>query len=113
MFQRKPEVLGRRLGKSTGWILKAKLRRAHVAMIAGAEYRAVDDAGLHYVVDGAPHVLDVDHVILCAGQEPERGLYDDLVALGAPARLIGGADVAAELDALRAIDQATHLAVAI
>ncbi|OYY08073.1 MAG: hypothetical protein B7Y70_13125 [Rhizobiales bacterium 35-68-8] len=113
MLQRKPEALGRRLGKSTGWILKAKLRRAHVAMIAGAEYRAVDDAGLHYVVDGAPHVLDVDHVILCAGQEPERGLYDDLVALGAPARLIGGADVAAELDALRAIGQATHLAVAI
>ena len=113
MFQRKPEALGRRLGKSTGWILKTKLRRAQVAMIAGAEYCAVDDGGLHYVVDGTPHVLHVDHVILCAGQEPERGLYDDLVALGAPARLIGGADVAAELDALRAIDQATHLAVAI
>ncbi|WP_374250600.1 FAD-dependent oxidoreductase [Xanthobacter sp.] len=113
MFQRKPEALGRRLGKSTGWILKTKLRRAHVAMIAGAEYRAVDDAGLHYVTDGVPHVLDVDQVILCAGQESERTLYDRLASLGAPVRLIGGADVAAELDALRAIDQATHLAVAI
>jgi len=113
MFQRKTEALGRRLGKSTGWILKAKLQRAHVAMIAGAEYRAVGNSGLHYAIDGAPRVLDVDHVILCTGQESERGLYDDLVALGAPARLIGGADVAAELDALRAIDQATRLAVAI
>lgn len=113
MLQRKPETLGRRLGKSTGWILKTKLRRAHVTMISGAHYRAVDDAGLHYTVDGTPQVLDVDHVILCAGQDSERGLYDDLVDLGLPVRLIGGADVAAELDALRAIDQATQLALAL
>ncbi|MFG1365990.1 oxidoreductase [Xanthobacter versatilis] len=113
MLQRKPEALGRRLGKSTGWILKAKLRRARVAMISGAQYGAVDDEGLHYLADGAPHLLDVDHVILCAGQEPERALHDALVELGAPARLIGGADVAAELDALRAIDQATRLAAVI
>ena len=110
MFQRKPEALGRKLGKSTGWILKSRLRRAGVTMIGGADYGAVDDDGLHYAVDGKAQCLDVDTVVLCAGQEPERSLYDQLVALGAPVKVIGGADVAAELDALRAIDQATRLA---
>ena len=113
MLQRKTEPLGRGLGKTTGWILKTRLRRAGVTMISGAQYQAVDDAGLHYAVGGEPRVLDVDHVILCAGQEPERGLHADLGALGVAAHLIGGADVAAELDALRAIDQATRLAAVI
>ena len=110
MFQRKPETLGKNLGKSTGWILKSKLRRAEVTMTAGATYDAVDDAGLHITVDGKPRVVDVDTVVLCAGQLPNRQLHDELSRHGVNARLIGGADVAAELDALRAIDQATRLA---
>jgi 2,4-dienoyl-CoA reductase (NADPH2) len=112
MVQRKDEPLGRRLGKSTGWILKAKLKKAQVQMIQGATYTAVDDAGLHYLVNGQPKLLAVDTVVLCAGQESERGLFDELKARNAPVTVIGGADVAAELDALRAIEQATRLAVA-
>ncbi|AGW89574.1 FAD-dependent oxidoreductase [Cupriavidus sp. DF5525] len=113
MFQRKAEPLGKRLGKSTGWILKAKLRKANIAMTAGATYDAINDEGLHYTVDGRAHVLPVDHVVLCAGQSSNRDLYDQLMARGAAPRLIGGADVASELDALRAIDQATRLAVTV
>lgn len=113
MFQRKPESLGKNLGKSTGWILKAKMRKANVAMTAGASYQAVDDQGLHYSVNGEARVLDVDTVILCAGQLSNRTLFDALAERGVKAHVIGGADVAAELDALRAIDQATRLAVSL
>ncbi|SDB91365.1 NADPH-dependent 2,4-dienoyl-CoA reductase [Paraburkholderia lycopersici] len=111
MFQRKAEPLGKGLGKSTGWILKASLRKAGVTMTSGATYKAIDDEGLHYRVDGKPHVLAVDHVVLCAGQLSNRTLYDELIARGARPLLTGGADVAAELDALRAIDHATRLAM--
>ena len=111
MFQRKAEPLGKGLGKSTGWILKARLRKANVMMTSGVTYDAIDDEGLHYRVDGKPHVLAVDHVVLCAGQHSNRTLYDELVARGVKPKVIGGADVAAELDALRAIDQATRLAM--
>jgi 2,4-dienoyl-CoA reductase (NADPH2) len=111
MLQRKPESLGRNLGKSTGWILKAKLRKAGVEMTAGASYDRIDDLGLHYTVDGEQRVLDVDTIVLCAGQLSNRDLFTDLERRGIRARLIGGADVAGELDALRAIDQATRLAV--
>ena len=110
MFQRKAEKLGANLGKTTGWIRKGRLRDAGVEMVAGATYAAIDDAGLHYVVDGEPKVLPVDHVVVCAGQESDRDLYDSLVARGARPQLVGGADVAAELDAARAIEQATRLA---
>ena len=110
MFQRKTEPLGKGLGKSTGWILKAKLRKAGAMMIPGATYDAIDDEGLHYSVDGKPHLLAVDHVVLCAGQHSNRTLYDELLARGAKPKVIGGADFAAELDALRAIDQAARLA---
>jgi 2,4-dienoyl-CoA reductase (NADPH2) len=113
MFQRKVEPLGKGLGKSTGWILKAKLRKANVVMTSGATYDAIDDDGLHYTVDGTSHVVQVDHVVLCAGQISNRKLYDDLKAHGLNPKLIGGADVASELDALRAIDQATRLAVSL
>jgi 2,4-dienoyl-CoA reductase (NADPH2) len=113
MFQRKNEPLGRRLGKSTGWILKSRLKKANVQMVQGASYESVDDHGLHYTVNGEHKVLDVDTVVLCAGQESERSLFEQLKAGGAKVQIIGGADVAAELDALRAIDQATRLAVAI
>ncbi|NYT63718.1 FAD-dependent oxidoreductase [Alcaligenaceae bacterium] len=110
MFQRKAESPGRNLGKSTGWILKAKLRKAGVVMTPAARYEAIDDQGLHYTVDGQAHVLDVDHIILCAGQQSNRELHEELQARGVKTHLIGGADVAAELDAVRAIDQATALA---
>ena len=113
MFQRKDESLGKRLGKSTGWILKSRLKKAGVQMVQGATYERVDDEGLHYTVNGQPGVLAVDTVVLCAGQESERSLFEQLQANGAKVRVIGGADVAAELDALRAIDQATRLAVSI
>jgi 2,4-dienoyl-CoA reductase (NADPH2) len=111
MFQRKQEPLGKRLGKSTGWILKSRLRRANVVMTPGVTYSRVDDEGFHYVLDGQLHVLPVDNVILCAGQESERGLYEQLKNAGLNVRVIGGADVASELDALRAIEQATRLAI--
>ncbi|MFC2996831.1 FAD-dependent oxidoreductase [Acinetobacter sichuanensis] len=111
MLQRKAESLGRHLGKSTGWILKSRLRQAGVNMIGGVSYDKIDDAGLHYTLNGQQHVLDVDHVILCAGQNSNRTLYDQLKLRNLDVHIIGGADVAAELDALRAINQATRLAV--
>lgn len=111
LFQRKPESPGAGLGKSTGWILKAKLRQAKVAMTPGAAYERIDDQGLHYRVGGEQRVMDADHVILCAGQEPERGLHDELLARGLRVHLVGGAFDATELDAVRAIEQATRLAL--
>jgi 2,4-dienoyl-CoA reductase (NADPH2) len=110
MFQRGAEVPGRRLGRSTGWILKARLRRAGVAMTSGVRYDRVDDLGLHYTVDGTGRLCEVDHVVLCAGQTENRQLHDALRARSVQAHLIGGADDCADLDALRAIDQATRLA---
>lgn len=111
MFQRKPGRMGRGLGKSTGWILRARLRKAGVAEVTGVRYDAIDDDGLHYTVDGTAHVHPCDTIVICAGQESDRSLHTALADRGIHARLIGGADVAAELDAVRAIDQATRLAV--
>jgi len=111
LLQRKPEKPGATLGKSTGWILKTRLREAGLRMVSGAAYSAIDDRGLHYTVDGTAKVLDVDHVVICAGQESNLELHDELRTRGVEARRIGGADVAAELDAARAIEQATRLAV--
>ena len=84
-----------------------------VTMLPGCEYIKIDDAGLHVNVEGEPQVLDVDHVVICAGQEPLRELQEPLQALGKSVHLIGGADVAAELDAKRAINQGTRLAAEI
>jgi 2,4-dienoyl-CoA reductase (NADPH2) len=113
MLQRKDERLGGSLGKSTGWILRAKLRRARVEMLQGAIYHRIDDAGLHVTVGGERRVLAADTVVICAGQEPERTLHDALVARGRTPHLIGGAREAVELDALRAIEEATRLALAV
>ena len=77
------------------------------------QYERIDDAGLHVRINDEARVLDVDHVIICAGQEPQRELHADLVAAGLSVHLIGGADVAAELDARRAINQGVRLAAAI
>lgn len=82
-------------------------------MVPGVQYDLIDDAGLHVTVDGVRQVLEVDTVVLCTGQDPRRDLYDALVAAGRSAHLIGGADVAAELDAKRAIKQGTEVAAAL
>jgi 2,4-dienoyl-CoA reductase (NADPH2) len=113
LLQRKTTPIGIGLGKTSGWAHRAVLKQSGVVQVSGATYDRVDDAGLHYSVDGVPQVLAVDHVVLCAGQESVRTLYDDLVAAGTRAHLIGGADVAAELDAKRAIEQGTRVAAAI
>ncbi|MDR5804860.1 NADPH-dependent 2,4-dienoyl-CoA reductase [Caballeronia sp. LZ001] len=113
MFQRSDEPFGKHLGKSTGWIAKAKLRRANITMTAGVTYDAIDDGGLHYSISGQPHTLQVDHVVICAGHESNRDLYGQLLVRGMRPRLIGGADIADELDASRAIEQATRLALSL
>ncbi|MFD8568986.1 FAD-dependent oxidoreductase [Streptomyces sp. NPDC059639] len=113
LVQRKTSKVGAGLGKTTGWIHRTELRHRGVTMIAGASYDLIDDAGLHLTVDGEQQLIPVDTVVLCAGQEPMRSLYDDLVAAGRTPHLIGGADVAAELDAKRAIKQGTEVAAAL
>ncbi len=110
LIQRKTSMIGKDLGKTSGWAHRSVLKQSGVKQISGATYDLIDDAGLHVSVDGKPLVLDVDHVVICAGQESVRGLYDDLVAAGRPVTIIGGADVAAELDAKRAIAQGVELA---
>ena len=113
LFQRKDSKVGAGLGKTTGWIHRTTLKAKGVHMVPGVEYRKIDDAGLHLSINGTDTVLAVDTVILCTGQDPRRELQAALEATGAVVHLIGGADVAAELDAQRAIDQGTRLAAAI
>ena len=110
LLQRSPGKPGARLGKTTGWIHRSTLKRKGVRMVGGVEYVAVDDEGFHIRVDGQPQLLEVDHVVVCAGQEPHRALLAPLQAAGRKVHLVGGADVAAELDAKRAIAQASRLA---
>ena len=111
LLQRSPGKPGRKLNKTTGWVHRAALKAKGVQMLGGVSYERIDDAGLHIRIDGAPRVLEVDNVVICAGQEPNRALADRLIALGIGVHVIGGADVAAELDAKRAIAQATRLAL--
>lgn len=113
LLQRKTSAVGRGLGRTTGWTHRITLQRRGVQMVAGVDYRRIDDAGLHATVNGEPVLFAVDNVVICAGQEPARGLYDDLAAAGLSAHLIGGALEAGELDAKRAIKQASELAAAI
>ncbi|MEU9702606.1 NADPH-dependent 2,4-dienoyl-CoA reductase [Streptomyces sp. NPDC047981] len=110
LLQRKTSKVGAGLGKTTGWIHRAEMKHRGVTMVAGVAYERIDDEGLHLTVDGESRIVPVDTVVLCTGQEPRRGLYEELLAAGRTAHLIGGADVAAELDAKRAIDQGTRLA---
>ena len=111
LLQRKKTKVGDGLGKTTGWIHRTSLKNKQVQMLNAVEYLKIDDDGLHIrVADGEPQVLPVDTVIICAGQEPLRDLYDGLLAAGQKVHLIGGADVAAELDAKRAINQGSRLA---
>ncbi|HSD17633.1 MAG TPA: NADPH-dependent 2,4-dienoyl-CoA reductase [Thermomonas sp.] len=110
LLQRSPGKPGARLGKTTGWIHRATLKAKGVKMLGGVEYLGVDDAGLRVRVDGSEQTLPVDHVVICAGQESRRGLFDALQAKGQRSHLIGGAHLAAELDAKRAIAQGSRLA---
>ncbi len=113
LLQRKAESLGKRLGKTTGWIHRASLKMKQVEMIGGVNYEGIDDLGLHITFGEKrekPALIECDNVILCAGQEPLRELEEPLKAAGMKVHRVGGADVAAELDAKRAIDQASRLA---
>ncbi len=110
LLQRSEGSPGKRLNKTSGWVHRAMLKMKRVEMIGSVEYERIDDAGLHIRIGTQTQCLPVDHVIVCAGQEPNRSLFESLQALGRSAHLIGGADVASELDAKRAIDQGTRLA---
>ncbi|HWX66499.1 MAG TPA: NADPH-dependent 2,4-dienoyl-CoA reductase [Rhodanobacter sp.] len=110
LLQRSEGRPGARLNKTTGWVHRATLKAKQVSMLGNVGYHHFDDQGLHITVDGKPQILPVDHVVVCAGQEPNRRLADELIAAGMQVHVIGGADVAAELDAKRAIAQGTRLA---
>lgn len=113
LLQRKAESLGKRLGKTTGWIHRAALRMKRVEMLGGVNYERIDGEGLHVSFGEGrerPTLIAADTVVLCAGQVSARSLADDLAARGISAHVIGGADVATELDAKRAIDQGMRLA---
>lgn len=118
LLQRKESSVGKGLGKTSGWVHRAILKMKGVEMLAGCQYEHIDDQGLHIIVNGEARVLDVDHVVICAGQESNRALADELIAGGAETRgmnvhVIGGADLASELDAKRAINQGSRLAAEI
>ena len=113
LLQRKAEKHGKRLGKTTGWIHRAALKMKDVSFVGGVNYERIDSDGLHISFGAArenPTLIEADTIVLCAGQEPLRDLADALEAAGKPVHIIGGADVAAELDAKRAINQGTRLA---
>ena len=110
LLQRKSSKIGAGLGKTSGWAHRVGLKNKGVTMIPGCEYHKIDDQGLHLSIGGEMQILDVDNVIICAGQNPLRDLVDGLEK---PYQLIGGADVAVELDAKRAINQGTALAIAV
>ena len=113
LLQRKTTGVGKGLGKTTGWTHRITLQRRGVQMVPGVEYLKIDDDGLHVSINDEPQILDVDTVVICAGQEPLRTLYDDLQDGELTSHLIGGAYEAAELDAKTAIKQATEIAMAV
>lgn len=113
LLQRKKSKIGAGLGKSTGWIHRTTLKNKNVQMINNVQYTKIDDQGLHIEIDGDTMILEVDNIVICAGQEPQRELHDSLTKAGLNVHLIGGADEANELDAKRAIKQGTELAAAI
>jgi len=111
LLQRKATKVGDGLAKTTGWARRLLLQKRGVHMMAGVAYEKIDDDGLHIRVDGQTLLLEVDTIVICAGQEPRRELVDALAAAKLPTTLIGGADVATELDAKRAIEQGTRVAL--
>jgi 2,4-dienoyl-CoA reductase (NADPH2) len=110
LLQRKSSKPGKGLGKTTGWVHRMSLRKRGVKMLAAVQYKRIDEFGLHIEHDGKDKLLEVDNVIMCAGQLPRRDLQEPLQSAGVKVHLIGGADVAAELDAKRAIKQGSELA---
>ncbi|WP_394177020.1 oxidoreductase [Thalassotalea litorea] len=113
LLQRKASKVGKDLGKTTGWIHRAALKQKRVQMINNVSYEKIDDAGLHIKINDEDTVLNVDHIVVCAGQEPLRELQQAVQQAGKKVHLIGGADVASELDAKRAIRQGAELAAEI
>lgn len=113
LLQRKSSKVGEGLGKTTGWIHRTSLAMRGVKMLNSVSYESIDDEGLHIIRAEQASCLPVDTIIICAGQEPRRELHQPLLEMGKTVHLIGGADIAAELDARRAIDQGTRLALAI
>ena len=116
MVQRKSGKQGKTLGKTTGWVHRATVKMKGVEQISGARYDRIDDEGVHLSFPDSekdPRVLEVDTVVVCAGQESVRDLVDPLTVAGVATHVIGGADVAAELDAKRAIRQGTEVAAAL
>jgi len=113
LLQRSDGRPGARLNKTSGWVHRNTLKMKRVEMLGGVHYERIDDEGLHISIGGKSRRLDVDHVVICAGQEPNRSLHEQLASAGKPLHLIGGADVAAELDAKRAIEQGTRLGIAL
>ena len=113
MLQRKSSKPGKNLGKTTGWVHRASLKQRGVETLTGCEYVRIDDAGLHIRREGQEQVVEVDTIVVCAGQESVRDLISPLAQAGSRMHVIGGADEAAELDAKRAIDQGTRLAASL
>jgi 2,4-dienoyl-CoA reductase (NADPH2) len=113
LLQRKESKVGAGLGKTTGWVHRSALKQRGVEMVRGVTYDRIDDAGLHVRVGDRARLIEVDDVVVCAGQESQRELLDELLAAGVSAHVVGGAEVAAELDAKRAIAAATRFAAAL
>jgi len=117
LLQRKATAVGKTLGRTTGWTHKLGLQRKDVKMLNGVQYQRIDDEGLHTLIRGEPKTLEVDTVIICAGQEPDNALFSSLKAAQKGSvsnlHLIGGAELATEIDAKRAIDQGCRLAAAL
>ncbi|RDB43493.1 NADPH-dependent 2,4-dienoyl-CoA reductase [Halomonas sp. DQ26W] len=113
LLQRKSSKPGKGLGKTTGWVHRASLKHRGVESLSGCEYMGIDDDGLHIRQDGEPRLLEVDSVVVCAGQNPVREMLEPLQASGVEVHMIGGADEAAELDAKRAIEQGTRVSASL
>jgi 2,4-dienoyl-CoA reductase (NADPH2) len=113
LLQRKATRPGVGLGISTGWILRSSLAKRDVKILAGVSYQRIDDAGLHILVDGVPRVIEADTIVICAGQVSNRELFDELSAAGIEAHVIGGAQEASELDAMRAVEEGVRIAQAL
>ena len=110
VLQRKVTRPGANLGVSTGWILRSSLAKRDVKIIGGVTYERIDDKGLHILIEGVPRLIEADTIVICAGQESNRGLFDELQAAGMEAHVIGGAKEASELDAMRAVDEGVRVA---
>ena len=113
MLKRQPGPFGKTLGKTTGWVLRQELRDLGVAQIAGATYRGIVPDGLDIEVDGEPRVIEADTIVVCAGQIPEASLAGELRERGRSVHVIGGARLASELDAQRAVDDGVRLGLAL